>query len=74
MINQSKKCLPITTIDLDLTNNCVLACDYCFRGAKNSRRLSLENGKAAIDWLIRESRDQKKLMVALFGGGTPDGI
>jgi len=60
--------LPITTIDLDLTNNCVLACDYCFRGAKNSRRLSLENGKAAIDWLIRESRDQKKLMVALFGG------
>ncbi len=41
------KAMPISTIDLDLTNNCVLACDYCFRGKKNPRRLSLETGKAA---------------------------
>lgn len=60
--------MPITTLDLDLTNNCVLACDYCFRGAKNPRRLSLETGKAAIDWFIRQSQDQKKISVALFGG------
>lgn len=55
-------------IDLDLTNNCVLACDYCFRGAKNPRRLSLETSKAAIDWFIKQSGDEKKLSVALFGG------
>ena len=60
--------MPISTIDLDLTNNCVLACDYCFRGAKNQRRLTLETGKAAIDWFIKESGDQEKLTVALFGG------
>jgi uncharacterized protein len=58
----------VTNIDLDLTNNCVLACDYCFRGAKNSRRLSLETGKAALDWFIKESGHNKKLTVALFGG------
>lgn len=60
--------MSLSNIDLDLTNNCVLACDYCFRGAKNSRRLSLETGKTAIDWFIRESGNNKKLSVALFGG------
>jgi uncharacterized protein len=60
--------MSLNTIDLDLTNNCVLACDYCFRGAKNQRRLSLETGKAAINWFIKESGNNKKLSVALFGG------
>lgn len=60
--------MPVTTIDLDMTNNCVLACDYCFRGKKNKRRLSWEVGTRAIDWLIGESRDKKKLSVSLFGG------
>lgn len=67
-MQNAKKRMPITTIDLDLTNNCILACDYCFRGAKNPRRLSLETGKAAMDWFIRQSQNQKKLSVALFGG------
>ena len=52
------KKMPITTIDLDLTNDCVLACDYCFRGEKNKRRLTLERGKKAIDWFIKESGSQ----------------
>lgn len=63
-----RKKKPISTIDLDLTNNCVLACDYCFRGEKNRRHLTLETGKKAIDWFIKESGNRKKLMVALFGG------
>jgi len=29
-----QKEMPITNIDLDLTNDCILACDYCFRGKK----------------------------------------
>jgi uncharacterized protein len=66
--NSSNESMSLNTIDLDLTNNCVLACDYCFRGAKNQRRLSLETGKAAINWFIRESGNNKKLSVALFGG------
>lgn len=63
-----RKKMPLSIIDLDLTNNCVLACDYCFRGAKNPRRITLETAKAAIDWFIAESGDNKKLSVALFGG------
>jgi len=60
--------MPITSIDLDMTNNCILACDYCFRGDKNKRRLNWEIGTRAIDWLIEMSQDQKNLSVALFGG------
>ena len=35
---------------------------------KNKRRLSWEVGTRAIDWLIKESKDKKKLTIALFGG------
>jgi len=45
-MQSTKKRMPITTIDLDLTNNCILACDYCFRDIKNAHRLSLETGQA----------------------------
>ena len=60
--------MPVSAIDLDVTNNCVLACDYCFRGKKNSRRLSWEVAVKAIEWFIAESRDVKSLSVSLFGG------
>jgi uncharacterized protein len=69
--NKTKKVIkdmPITSMDLDMTNDCVLACDYCFRGQKNKRRLSWEVGTRAIDWLIEQSQDKKNLSVALFGG------
>ena len=59
---------PISKIDLDMTNNCVLACDYCFRGEKNPRKLTWEVGSRAIDWLIEKSQNEKKLSVSLFGG------
>jgi len=60
--------LPVASIDLDVTNNCMLKCDYCFIGEKNQRKLSWEIGTRAIDWLIEQSKDRKKLSVALFGG------
>ena len=59
---------PISKIDLDMTNNCVLACDYCFRGEKNPRKLTWEVGSRVIDWLIEKSQNEKKLSVSLFGG------
>ena len=59
---------PITSIGLDLTNNCTLKCDYCFRGEKNKQKLSWQVGIKAIDFLIRYSQSQKSLKVSLFGG------
>jgi uncharacterized protein len=59
---------PITSIGLDLTNDCTLKCDYCFRGEKNKQKLSWQVGTKAIDLLIRYSQSQKSLKVSLFGG------
>jgi len=52
---------PITSIGLDLTNNCTLKCDYCFRGEKNKQKLSWQVGTRAIDLLVRYSQSQKSL-------------
>jgi len=60
--------MPITEIDIDVTNNCMLNCDYCFRGEKDSRRLSWETGTRAINWLIQQSQNKTDLRIAFFGG------
>ena len=62
------KNVPITHIDLDMTNNCILECDYCFRGKKNKQSLSWEVGIKAIDFLIQHSQNAKFLVISLFGG------
>ena len=60
--------MPITSIDLDMTKNCILRCTYCFKGEKHSDPLSYEVGTRAIDFLIEESKDSKSINVSLFGG------
>ena len=64
------KDMPITTIGLDLTNNCNLRCDYCFRGEKGKLRLTWEIGAKAIDFLIRYSHSKKNLKVSFFWWGA----
>jgi len=59
---------PITAINLDVTNDCILRCDYCFRGKKNKQKLSWDVAAKTMDFLIRHSQDQRDLQVALFGG------
>ncbi|UCE08326.1 MAG: radical SAM protein, partial [bacterium] len=60
--------VPITYLYLDVTNNCILSCDYCFRGKKNKQRLSWEIGTKTIDFLIRHSQNQRSLVVGFIGG------
>jgi len=60
---------PITRLELFLTENCPLRCDYCFVCEKeNQNRMSFEVARAAIDFLILESRDKQRLEVLFFGG------
>lgn len=60
--------IPVVGISLDVTNNCNLNCDYCYKGQKEEERLSWEIGIKAINFLIQHSQDQKKLRVTFFGG------
>jgi uncharacterized protein len=59
---------PITAINLDVTNDCILRCDYCFKGKKDKQKLSWNVAAKTMDFLIRHSQDQRDLQVALFGG------
>lgn len=60
--------MPVTGIDLDMTQNCCLRCTYCFKGEKHAKPLPFEVGTRAIDLLIAESGEETTLSVALFGG------
>ena len=59
---------PIKGIDIDVTNDCVLRCDYCYRGEKNKQKLNWETAVKAIDFLIKHSKDQKKIFINFMGG------
>lgn len=59
---------PITSMELFLTENCNLACDYCFVREKFNNSISLETAFEAINFLIFYSGNQKNLNLTLFGG------
>jgi uncharacterized protein len=57
----------ITSMDLDVTVRCNLACDYCFK-EKDRREMSLETARDAVCWLIFASMDARRLQVNFMGG------
>ncbi|MBN2020674.1 MAG: SPASM domain-containing protein [Sedimentisphaerales bacterium] len=59
--------MAISSIDLDVTVRCNLACDYCFK-EKNDADMSLETAQDAICWLIFASQNARRLLVSLIGG------
>jgi len=60
----------VHSITLGVTNNCNLACSYCFEGKKNKLSISVDVAKKAIDWLFRDdvSGPYPKVAVTFFGG------
>lgn len=67
-----KRNSPIKAICLHVAHDCNLRCAYCFadEGAYHRRRelMSVETGKAAMDFLIRHSGKRRNLEVDFFGG------
>ena len=59
---------PVVFIDLFLTESCNFACPYCFVEGKRDRHMAPETAQAAVEFLIRESRDQDNIEMLLFGG------
>ena len=64
----------LSSIVLQVTQNCNLRCDYCiYSGSYNNRvhnnkRMSFELAKKAIDFLIDHSKDSKDLHIGFYGG------
>jgi len=58
---------------LHAAHDCNLRCKYCFAGTgeyhgRNRCMLSVETGKAALDWLVKMSGKRINLEVDFFGG------
>lgn len=64
--------LPVATLVLHLINACNLGCAYCYAGEGEygapQKIMTEETAKAAIDFLIKESRYLNEISVILFGG------
>lgn len=62
----------VKALCLHIAHDCNLACKYCFaeEGEYHGKRelMSYEVGKAALDFLVRESGNRKNLEVDFFGG------
>ncbi len=60
---------PINKIELILTENCNLACTYCFeKGMHAQQNMPFDIAKAAIDLLFDYSKSEPQLFITFFGG------
>ena len=57
---------------LNVAHDCNLLCDYCFASkgdfGGNKELMSLETGKKALDYLVKNSQGRRNLEVDFFGG------
>jgi len=61
---------PILNATINLTQNCNLACSYCFTYGKAEKRLPLKTGQKIIDFLFdnAEKSGSKKIEISFWGG------
>lgn len=62
----------LTTLVLNVTTGCNLSCGYCYKEDLSkpaaARSPSEETARAAVDLLIRESGDRRRINITFFGG------
>lgn len=59
---------PINNMELFLTEDCNLACEYCFVHKKNNNSMPIELAIDAINFLVLYSGNKDSLNITLFGG------
>ncbi len=59
---------PVTSLELFVSEDCNLRCDYCFIRNKGPQHMPMETLRASVDLLMRLSADANSLMVVFFGG------
>lgn len=73
-----KKRIPLTTLVLNVTSKCNLACTYCYEyGAdkmsepsKKPRFMTEETARQSVDFMFSEAGDNKVVHLTFFGGET----
>lgn len=69
--NRQKNTGPVQAMDLFLTQRCNFDCIYCYGDGGtygNTTDMEKETALQAVDWLIGQSGNKKKLQIIFFGG------
>jgi uncharacterized protein len=71
---------PLTTMVLNVTNQCNLSCTYCYEygedkivdteNGKQPKFMSEETARESVDFMLKESGDNRMAHVTFFGGET----
>jgi MoaA/NifB/PqqE/SkfB family radical SAM enzyme len=74
------KPVPLQTLVVNVTNQCNLACTYCYEygedkivdteNGKQPKFMSEETAREAVEFALRESRDNPHAHITFFGGET----
>jgi uncharacterized protein len=59
--------MTISHLDLDLTTQCNLRCDYCFK-EKSNHHMDIQTAVDAVVWLIYASGDLDEISLVFIGG------
>jgi uncharacterized protein len=72
--------MPLTTMVLNVTNQCNLACTYCYEygedkivdteNGKKPKFMSEETARQSVDFMLKESADNNVAHLTFFGGET----
>lgn len=61
--------VPIRSLVLNVSQSCNLACTYCYADTKiDKRSMSVDTGREAVDFLLRESGTTRLVKLSFFGG------
>ena len=58
------------TYTLTLTENCNLACVYCYEHNRNGRKMSLDTAKTVLNNAFAAMGSDDLLTIDFFGGGA----
>ncbi len=71
---------PLTTMVLNVTNQCNLACTYCYEygedkivdteNGKQPKFMTEETARQSVDFMLKESGDNPVAHLTFFGGET----
>jgi len=69
---------PLQALVLNITNQCNLACTYCYEfgadkiatPAGKKKYMSIETARASVDFLLEQSKGRRAVHITFFGGET----